>query len=363
MGAQRSRFPRAWLRGIVAGILLLSAPAVFARDAAGLSPAEKIYADLEKLPASERAAQIEAGARKEGAITLIQTLRSTLGDGQIALFQKRYPFLKVDWTTSLGSPEATERLLAEEAAGRHLTDAVNVAILDFAEVLQQDFLARYKSPVDDRVLPPYRKFADPRDRWTLSFWSDRGAIYNTNLVPPDKAPKQWMDLCDPFFKRSIEFDSVEARFVAGLYAVLGEKLHDFMKCLGKNEPIIARGQFLTLMLAGDHMVNADSYPYQAIAAQRKDPLAPVGFMNSLPIISSFGGVGINRNTIHPYAAALFTDWMLSDEAQAYLATSLRGPVTLPHPYLPAGANVVAPDLPKSLLDPLVEEWKREVERK
>ena len=49
-----------------------------------------------------------------------------------------------------------------------------------------------------------------------------------------------------------------------------------------------------------------------------------GFMNATPIIASFGGVGINRNTPHPYAAALFTDWMLSDESQNYLAKNCAG---------------------------------------
>ncbi len=358
MASKRSRFfPLALTAFCFAPVLL-----VHRASAADLSPAETIYAHLAEMPAAERVAAIEAGARKEGAITIIQTLRSALGDGQIQLFQTRYPFLKVDWTSSLGSPEATERLLAEETAGRHLTDAVNVAILDFADLVRHDLLARYKSPVDDRVLPNYRTFADPQHRWTLTYWSDRGVIYNTNLVPPDKAPKQWMDLCDPFFKHSLEFDSVEGRFVAGLQAVLGDKLHDFMKCLGTNEPIIARGQFLTLMLAGDHMVNADSYPYQSIAAQRKDPSAPVGFMNARPFIASFGGVGINRTATPPYAAALVTDWMLSDESQYYLAKSLRGPIAIKHPYLPDDAEVVAPDLPKSVLDPLVDEWKREVER-
>lgn len=248
------------LRALAAIALVFIARDTFAAEPADLSPAEKIYADLANLPADERKAQIEAGARKEGAINIIQTLRDALGNGQIELFQKRYPFLKVDWTASLGSPEATERLYAEETAGRHLTDAVNVAILDFAQLLQSNYLARYKSPVDDLVLPQYRKFADPKNRWTLTYWSDRGAIYNTNLVPPDKAPKQWMDLCDPFFKGSIALDTVEARFVAGLYAVLGDEVHDFMKCLGANKPIVSRGQFLTLMLAGDHMVNADFIP-------------------------------------------------------------------------------------------------------
>lgn len=84
-------------------------------------------------------------------------------------------------------------------------------------------------------------------------------------------------------------------------------------------------------------------------------------MDARPIIASFGGVGINRNTTHPYAAALFTDWMLSDELQHYLAQRLRGPIAIQHPYLPDGVDVVAPDLPKPLVDRLVAEWEREVE--
>jgi iron(III) transport system substrate-binding protein len=328
-----------------------------------LSPAEKIYADLAKLPAAERTAKIEAGARKEGAIALAQTLRDALGDGQIQLFANRYPFLKVEWTSSLGSPEATERMFAEETAGRHLTDAVQVSILDFQNLLKSDFLARYPTPATAKVLPQYRKFLDPENRWVLSFWSDRNVIYNTSLVPPEKAPKTWMDLCDPFFKGNVSFDPVQARFVAGLYEILGDKLAGFMKCMGANKPIIARGvsQRTSLMLVGDHMVVADSYPYQAIAAQRKNAATPVGFMPATPLIASFGAVGMNRNTAHPYATALFADWIVSDEAQGYLAKVLRGPVTIKHPYLPDGAEVVAPDLPKDLTDKLVHEWGREVE--
>jgi ABC-type uncharacterized transport system YnjBCD substrate-binding protein len=80
-----------------------------------------------------------------------------------------------------------------------------------------------------------------------------------------------------------------------------------------------------------------------------------------PIVAAFGAVGMNRNTERPYATALFADWIVSDEAQGYLAKVLRGPVTLKHPYLPEGVEVAAPDLPKPLVDRLVNEWGREVE--
>jgi len=52
-------------------------------------------------------------------------------------------------------------------------------------------------------------------------------------------------------------------------------------------------------------------------------------------VMGFAGSAVtNRNTSRPYAAALWTDWTLTQESQAYVATLLRGPVALKHPYLP-----------------------------
>jgi hypothetical protein len=54
--------------------------------------------------------------------------------------------------------------------------------------------------------------------------------------------------------------------------------------------------------------------------------------------------------------------MLSDAEQNFLFQHLRGPVTLKHPYLPDDANIVViPDLPKAKLDPLVDEWRRNLD--
>src|SRR5262249_52991324 len=140
--------------------------------------------------------------------------------------------------------------------------------------------------------------------YTLANWSERGVVYNTDLVPPDKVPHKWTDLCDPFFKDSISFDPVQARIVAGFSAMFGDKTTDFFKCLGANKPIISRGppQRFHLMEAGDHMIVGDCYPYEAIAEKRKNPNAPVAIA-PMPVLAGFGAVGINRNTPHPYASA------------------------------------------------------------
>ncbi len=117
------------------------------------------------------------------------------------------------------------------------------------------------------------------------------------------------------------------------------------------------------MMAGDHMIDADAYPYEAIDEKRKNPNVPLA-ISPAPVLAGFGAIGINRNTTHPFASALFTDFMLSDAEQNFLYQHLRGPVTMKHPYLPDDADlVVIQDLPSETLDPLVDEWKRDLDSK
>ncbi len=358
---------RAGLASILVACLCGLAPAVRAQEEFALSAAEKSLQELNAAPAAERTRRLEEGARAEGRLSIIQTIRGELGNGQIELFRRRYPFIAVDSTSDIGSPEATERMYAEELSGRHLTDVINVAIVDLPELLQHDFLARYASPATAAILPGYKPFGDPKNRWTLSFWSDRGMSYNPDLVPPDHAPHGWMDLCKPFFRGNVSFEGAQSRFLLGLHAIMGEGVFDFFRCIGANEPIVQRGlpERVQMMLNGDHMVVADSYLYQGLAEQRKNPAAHYAIAYPGPIIATYGGVSINRNTPHPYASALFVDWMLGNEEQQYLSRRLRGPVTLKHPYLQDDAVLVATpaQAPAGLADRLVNAWLRDAEHK
>lgn len=355
-------------RIIAAGCLLLGAMvAPFAQTSADLSAAEKIYAELAKLPPEDRQKRMEEGARKEGRVVIVHTLRGELGTSHLAIFRKRYPFLRVEATTDIGSQDAAERLFAEETSGRNLTDVISVSLTDLSEVLRRNYIARNPTPATAAVLPQMQKFNDPDGRWALFFWSEHGISYNSSMVPKDKAPKQWEDLCDPFFKGSVSFDPAEARYIAGLYAIMGEeRLMKFMECIGKNNPIIQRGhtQRIELMLAGDHMVQGDNYLYHGLSIKRKTPSAPYEMVFTAPIIAGMGASAINRNARNPYAAALYVDWTLSKESQEYIAGRLRGPVTIKHPYLPDDVVLVeAADPPKEVADRLMDAWLRLVERK
>jgi len=321
------------------------------------SPAEQIYADVARLPAAERQRRLEEGARKEGKLVLIHTMRGTLSTNHVALFRKRYPFLTVQLEGDIGSQDATERLYAEETAGRHLTDLINVALPDLTTLTAKNMLARFSTPAIDAVLPPYRGFIDKDGRWTPWYWSEHGISYNSRLVPKDKVPTGWNDLCNPFFKGSVSFDPAEDRYLAGLYAMLGEDgTEKLLKCIGANDPIIQRGhtQRIELMLAGDHMVQGDNYLYHGVGIQRKNPSAPYAIVYSASAMGFAGVAAINRYTPRPHAAALWADWTLTEDSQKYVAQLLRGPIALKHPFLPESMKIVTysnapPDVMKRLL--------------
>jgi iron(III) transport system substrate-binding protein len=219
-------------------------------------------------------------------------------------------------------------------------------------------LARNPTPAVAVVLPPYRNFIDEQGaRWIPWYWSEHGVSYNSRLVPKDKAPTKWADLCNPFFKGSVSFDPAEDRYLAGLYAMLGEaETEKLLKCIGDNDPIIQRGhtQRIELMLAGDHMLQGDNYLYHGISIQKKNRTAPYAIVYSAPALGFAGVAAINKNTTHPYAAALWTDWTLTEESQKFVAGLLRGPIALKHPYLPEDMKIITynsapPDVANRLL--------------
>jgi iron(III) transport system substrate-binding protein len=331
------------------------------------SAADQLYAEIAKLPAAERQKRLEDGARKEGKLVLIHTMRGNLSTDHIALFKKRFPFLNVQLEGDIGSQDAAERLYAEETAGRHLTDVINIALPDVTTIAAKNMIARLPTPATAAILPPYRGFIDPENRWLPWYWSEHGISYNSRLVPKDKVPAQWTDLCNPFFKGSISFDPAEDRYLSGLVAIMGEEATDkLLRCIGANDPIIQRGhtQRIELMLAGDHMVQGDNYLYHGILIQRKNPNAPYAIVYSAPVMG-FGGIAvINRNTPRPYAAALWSDWTLSEESQKYVASLLRGPIALKHPYLPDDAKIVTyNDAPPDVMKRLLATWNRYVAKR
>ena len=325
------------------------------------SAAETIYASLATLSPTERQERLVEGAKKEGKLIFVHTWLNNLPKEYVALFKKAYPFLDIDFN-SMETQSAAERFVEEETASRHLTDLWSLAVYDLQAILDHDFAARYPTPATDAIPPRYRRFIDLQNRWTPYYLSDFGISYNPRLVAPDEAPKSWFDLCKPQFKGNVSFDTVSVRFLVGIDAMMGdEKMRQWLECIGKNDPIVQQGldQRFQLMLAGDHAVQGHNYTYYCYAAKAKNPEVPCTVVTTAPLIGLAGTMVINRNAQHPYAAALMTDWSLSQDSQEYAAKNFRGPLALKHPYLPDDAQIVVAPIPdKAEVDKVLGYWKK-----
>jgi ABC-type Fe3+ transport system substrate-binding protein len=98
--------------------------------------------------------------------------------------------------------------------------------------------------------------------------------------------------------------------------------------------------------------------------QRKNPAAPFAIVHSAPAFGFAGVAAINKNAQHPYAAALWTDWSLTPESQAYVARLLRGPVALKHPFFPDDMKLVTyVDAPSDVMERLMGYWNKYVSKR
>jgi ABC-type Fe3+ transport system substrate-binding protein len=343
------------LVGAALGGAVLAATPVQAQTAA-----EKLYAALAGLPQAERIKRLEEGAKKEGSFRYIQTITGNDGKQHGDIFAKKYNFLKIEFS-QMDSQDGSERMIVEETAGKHLTDVVSNAVPDLGRAMKLGVTAVYKTPMTDKVLPQYKSLLDPAGKYTPWYWSEHGITYNTREVKGGDIPHSWMDLCKPSLRGKVSYDPAEVRFMVGLYFVFEKdvkKLEAFLKCVGENKPVIQNGHTarMTLMLAGDHAVGGDQYLYYGYSQSVKNPeKAPFGAAFDAPIMAYAAGVTINKNTPNPHAAALFTDWTLDEDSQKYMAGLMRGPLTIPHPFIPASAPLVPfiyvePELSNSFVD-------------
>jgi len=360
--------------------LVFAALAVFAASGATadnidnptypLNANEKLFAELAKLPPAERHKKIVEGAHKEGRIELIQGMRGKLGLGHTKIFRKHYPKLDVQHS-DMGSNNAVERLIAEERAGKHITDIIFSEVVEMSRSFDKGLHARFPTPARAKVLPQYNHLKDPHKRWVLSHWSEMGISYNEKMLREMNVspPKKWFDLCDPKYKGQTSWEPVRERFILFLYKMMGEaKMIEFLKCMGKNKPILMQGKTtrLQLMLAGDHAIQGHNFFYKGTLFLHKKGPKKVQFraVYSTPLQAFAAACTINKNTARPYVSLLYCDHAVDAEAQAYLKSNYRGAVTLPHAFLPSDVTLV-PVFPSSveLMDKLVGYWNKHMRHK
>jgi iron(III) transport system substrate-binding protein len=263
--------------------------------------------------------ELVAGAKKEGKVSFWSGM--ALDDSRLvaAGFEKKYPFIKVD-VFRAGGEQIVNRAIAEAGAGQNTSDVLNAFAL---KVLQErGFLQPYAAPEAAAYAASYK---DPKNFW-VSMKNNYNVIgYNSRLVSPADAPKNWEDLLHPRWKDKLGMDDEEYFWYAGMLKHWGEaKGKKYMEALAKQGIQWRNGHNLLveLMGAGEYPVSVVIYPERA--EQLKAKGQTVEWVKTTdPILVNMDIMGIAAKAPHPNAAKLFFNYVLSKEAQLILRSRHR----------------------------------------
>jgi iron(III) transport system substrate-binding protein len=306
---------------------------------------EGSLAVLEKLPSTERQQRLLEAAKGEGEAVVYANMDVTamkpLADG----FMRRYPGVKATSVHFSGAAIIT-RIESESRVGKPLSDVVLSGQLGVLSSIEKRIAARYRSPEREALRDGFK---DKDGLWTTYMTNVMVSAYNTRLVKKEDLPRSVEDLLRPRWKNQLVMDSQSYVWFGTMMQFLGEDNGlRFMKRLNAQNLQHSRGRRLMtqLLAAGEHELAVETNLNSVLSLSKQG--APLGFAPIQPYFLSPSLVFMSANAPHPFAGALFTDYLLSEEGQKIIVTTNRMPVhpkvKSPESQLLEGRDVRMPDI-------------------
>jgi iron(III) transport system substrate-binding protein len=270
--------------------------------------------EIANLSGPDRQTILEDGARKEGEVSFFSTMfLDRVLQPMAADFQKKYPFIEMKVTRS-ESAEILQRVLAEVRARSLRTDVVDGELAEplKAAGLAASFTSRMFAEYPENYIAPDRSWASGSLSWY-------GLAWNTKLVSPADAPKDWEDLVDPKWKGRLvwaESSSTGApRLITHLRKIWGEeKALDFLTKLKAQNIRTLPGSIRTVLdqvIAGEAAIGVNMAMHHI--GTSKTMGAPIAGLAPEPVLTRPQTVNLLKGAPHPYAAMLFMDYFLSKD--------------------------------------------------
>jgi iron(III) transport system substrate-binding protein len=306
---------------------------------------EANLAALEKLSPAERQQRLLEAAKHDGEAVIYANMDVTamkpLADG----FMRRYPGVKATSVHFSGAAIIT-RIESESRVGKPLSDVVLSGQLGVLASIEKRIAARYRSPEREFLRDGFK---DKDGLWTTYMTNVMVSAYNTRLVKKEELPRNVEDLLKPRWKNKLVMDSQSYVWFGTMMQFLGEDNGlRFMKRLNEQNLQHSRGRRLMtqLLAAGEHEIAVETNLNSVLSLSRQG--APLSFAPIQPYFLSPSLVFMSANAPHPFAGALFVDYLLSEEGQKIIVTTNRMPahpkVKSPESQLLEGQNVRMPDI-------------------
>jgi iron(III) transport system substrate-binding protein len=300
-------------------------------------------------------------AKQEGSVAWYTTISIPESQKLAALFQKQYPFLRVEIIRS-GSGALVNRVISEYNANKYLADVLTGTSSrgGYVALKERGILGVYHSP-EFKYLPSDLK--DPAGYWGSQFQNTFVLAYNTNMVKPPDVPKTYDDLLKPMWTgKKILNDTENYEWFDGLLHYWGkEKGLAYFRKLAQQEQVFQRGARgrVQLVAAGEFPLTIGYGPHVQSFIKKG---APVDWVPLEPVVVITSTVSIAQKAQHPAASRLFIDFLLSKPAQLMLRDFNRIPsredVDPDPPRLFKGFKKVVQDLENDTMDESTELYQK-----
>ena len=279
----------------------------------------EVIAKTKSLKPQERINYLLKGAQGEGELVYYGTLPIDEFLPLARVFNARYRAIALQHYFS-PRDGILARALTEARAGRHATDVIQVDLSYGYQLLNANLVQPHEVPGTSRF---YDGTYDPEGYWQSMYYLTTALIYNSNAIKPEQAPKSYEDLLNPAWKGKMVFDPEAGYILAAMEESWGrEKAVAYLTKLAKQDISYRRGGTLTtqVVTSGEYPIGIAINGETSAAIREKG--APLGFKVLAPTIVKPEGLFLAKSAPHPHAALLFVEWVLSDEAQSFLATTL-----------------------------------------
>jgi iron(III) transport system substrate-binding protein len=280
-------------------------------------------ADIALYQGTDRAKILLDGAKREGQLTFYNSY-SVMASVARA-FEKKYPFIKVlDWRN--GSMKVFKRVSEEYAAKRYSVDVIQTNHPLNMMYVKNNIFQEYYLP-ESNYFPDELKLKGKKGYHYLGdMESYVGLGFNTQLIPPSKAPKTYEDLLDAKWKGKMTMNVrlTGIRWFGTVLDAMGREYLEKLKLQNIKFQTISSRAIANLIVAGEVPLSPAIYDANIIPAKKKG--ASVEWRPLEPVLALVNYSGIASKAPHPHAAMLFLDYLHSKEGQMVIMQSgLRSP--------------------------------------
>jgi iron(III) transport system substrate-binding protein len=305
------------LCGLAAAILLCASP-VHAQST-DQGPNDAVY----QYHGADRDQQLVDKARQEGTFVWYTSMTPPESGPLAQAFEKKYG-IKVDIWRASGN-QVMQRTITEGQARHYAVDVIETSGAEVEMIAREKLLSQFYSPyLAD--LPP--DAIAKSHLWVYDRFNFFVVAYNTKKFKREDIPTTYEGFLDPKWKGQIGIEVDDAYWMATIIKKLGaERGNKLFQQLSDMKPDVRTGHIVLtgLVAAGEVPVSLTNSNSAVESLKRRG--APIDWVPVQPVVGEGLGLAVMKNAPHPYAALLFTDFILSPEGQELLNTMGRVPAS------------------------------------